>query len=127
MLIIGVDRTFSVLSFVNGKENLRILPPVPQEQIVKLAGKARILLTWSDNKVKLWKIEEINESETEAEEKIEKRYLLEMDFNVSLPWGNCLINRMRNIFRQQRYLPTENISLYRLYHIQNSSLSSPTS
>ena len=127
MLIIGVDRTFSVLSFVNGKENLRVLPPVPQEQIVKLAGKARILLTWSDNKVKLWKIEEINESETEGEEKIEKRYLLEMDFNVSLLWVICLTSRMRNIFQQQQSLPTENISLYRLYHIQNSSLSSPTS
>jgi hypothetical protein len=78
----GVDRTFSVLSFVDGKENLRVLPPVPQERIVKLASKARILLNWSDNKIKLWKIEEINEAEMDDEEKIEKRYLLEMDFNV---------------------------------------------
>lgn len=78
----GVDRTFSVLSFVDSKENLRVLPPVPQERIVSLAGKARILMNWSDNKVKFWKIEEINEAAMEDEEPIEKRYLLEMDFNV---------------------------------------------
>jgi hypothetical protein len=67
---------------MDGTENLRVLPPVPQERIVKVAGKARILFNWSDNKVKLWKIAQINEAEMEDEEKIEKRYLLEMDFNV---------------------------------------------
>jgi len=84
-LIIGVDRTFSVLSFVDSEENLRVLPPVPQERVVSLAGKARILLNWSDNKVKLWKIEEINQTAMEDEDRIEKRYLLEMDFNVPTP------------------------------------------
>jgi hypothetical protein len=82
VLMLGVDRTFSVLSFVDSQENLRVLPPVPQERVVSLANKARMLLNWSDNKVKIWRIEEINESEFEDEDKIEKRYLLEMDLNV---------------------------------------------
>ena len=47
-----------------------------------LAAKARLLLCWSDNKVKIWRIDEIDESLLTEEAQIGKRYLLEMEFNV---------------------------------------------
>ena len=81
-LIVGVDRTLSVLSFVEGNENLRVLPPVPQEQVVCLAPEARMLLSWSDNSVRIWKIEEVEEAVLDGEDYIEKRYLLEMNLSV---------------------------------------------
>lgn len=77
----GVDRSFSVLFFTDNVENLRVLPPVPQERVVKLATGARILLNWSDNHVRLWRVEEISDHEF-AGEQIENRYLLEMEFKV---------------------------------------------
>src|SRR5271170_730400 len=76
-LTIGVDGSLSVLSFVDGEDNLRVAPPVPQEQIVRLAKEARLLLNWSENQVKLWEFEEI------VDERIQKRYLLNMELNVS--------------------------------------------
>jgi WD40 repeat protein len=74
----GVDRSLSVLSYTPEEENLRVLPPVPQERVVKLAPEARILLNWSDNHIRLWRIEGINNDEF-AGEQIENRYLLEME------------------------------------------------
>jgi U3 small nucleolar RNA-associated protein 4 len=75
----GVDRSLSVLFFNNGIENLRVLPPVPQARVVKLAREARILLSWQDNHVRLWRVEEIANHEF-AGDQIENRYLLEMEF-----------------------------------------------
>ena len=72
-----------MLSYVGSKENLRVIPPVPQQQIVSLATTARLLLHWSDRQVKIWRVEEIGEAEFDGEERIEKRYLLEMDLNVN--------------------------------------------
>jgi hypothetical protein len=87
------------------------LPPVPQERIVNLAGKARILLNWSDNKVKFWKIEEINESATDNEDRIEKRYLLEMDFNVQTQGKTKISNiRTKRIFPRLQSRRTESTS-----------------
>ena len=84
MVNAGVDRTFSVLSFVDSNDNLRVLPPIPQERVVSLANQSRMLLNWTDNRVKIWKLEEITKSDLE-EDKIEKRYLLDMTLNVHLP------------------------------------------
>lgn len=89
MLTSGVDGSFSVLSFLNSKENLRVVPPIPQQQVVKLATAARVLLSWSDNQVKLWRIEEIHESEFDSDDRISKRYLLEMELNVIHFRGQC--------------------------------------
>jgi hypothetical protein len=80
-LTVGVDRTFSVLSFVDTEENLRVVPPVPQEHVVKLAKNARFLLSWTDNQVKIWQVEEIDDTLYD-EDRISKRYLLEMNLNV---------------------------------------------
>jgi hypothetical protein len=82
-LTAGIDRTFSVLSQVDDSdnENLRVLPPVPQDRVVKLAADARVLLSWSDREVKVYQIDNINESEVQDVE-IGKRFLLQMDFNV---------------------------------------------
>ena len=63
-------------------ENLRVLPPVPQDPVVSLAANSRLLLSWSDNVVKIWQVDNINESNAEKEPRIEKRYLLQMAFNV---------------------------------------------
>lgn len=82
-LTLGVDRSFSVLSFTDSTDNLRVVPPVPQEQVVELATDARLLLSWSDNRVKMWRIEQINEAEHDEEDQISKRYLLDMTLNVS--------------------------------------------
>jgi hypothetical protein len=82
-LTVGVDRTFSVLSFVDTEENLRVVPPVPQEQVVKLAKNARYLLSWTDNQVKVWQVEEIDDTLYD-EDRISKRYLLEMSLNVTI-------------------------------------------
>jgi len=76
----GVDRSLSVLTFTDRGENLRVLPPVPQERVVKLASESRILLNWSDNHIRLWRVEQITNHEF-AGEQIENRYLLEMELN----------------------------------------------
>ena len=81
-MTLGLDRTFSVLSFKDSGENLRVVPPIPQEQIVKLAKNSRLLLTWSDNHVKVWRIEEITQAEYDGDEQIETRFLLDMKCNV---------------------------------------------
>lgn len=76
----GVDRTFSVISLVDSKtENLRVLPPVPQDRVVSLAATSRLLLSWSDNEVKIWQIDDIKGADLEG---IAKRYLIQMIFNV---------------------------------------------
>jgi hypothetical protein len=62
-------------------ENLRVLPPVPQDRVVKLAPDARVLLSWSDREVKVYQINNINETEV-LDVEIRKRFLLQMDFNV---------------------------------------------
>ena len=76
-----MDRSFSVLSFVDAEDNLRVMPPVPQEQIVRLARNARHLLSWTESQVKIWQIEEIDDTLYD-EDRISKRYLLEMNLNV---------------------------------------------
>jgi U3 small nucleolar RNA-associated protein 4 len=76
----GVDRTFSVISLVDSKtDNLRVLPPVPQDRVVSLAATSRLLLSWSDNEVKVWQIDDVNGTDLEG---IAKRYLIQMIFNV---------------------------------------------
>jgi hypothetical protein len=70
-----------VLSFVDTEENLRVVPPVPQEHVVKLAKNARFLLSWTDNQVKIWQVKEIDDTLYD-EDRISKRYLLEMNLNV---------------------------------------------
>ena len=82
-MTVGIDRTFSVLSFVDTEENLRVVPPVPQEQVVKLAKNSRYLLSWGDNQVKIWQVEEIDDT-LHDEDRISKRYLLEMSLNVTI-------------------------------------------
>lgn len=82
MLILGVDGSFSVLSFMDSTDNLRVVPPIPQQQLVRLAATARVILSWSDSTVKIWRIEEIDESEFDGDDRISKRYLLEMELNV---------------------------------------------
>ena len=76
-----MDRSFSVLSFADGDDNLRVMPPVPQEQVVKLARNARYLLSWAESQVKIWQIEEIDVTMFD-EDRISKRYLLEMNLDV---------------------------------------------
>ena len=85
----GVDGSFSVLSFIGSEQKLRVVPPIPQQQVVRLAPTARILLTWSDDRIKIWRIEEINQPEFYADDRIEKRYLLEMELNVRLLYTQC--------------------------------------
>jgi hypothetical protein len=63
------------LSFANSEENLRVIAPVPQ--VVRLAKNARLLLSWSDNQVKIWKVEPVL-----GDDLISKRFLLEMTINV---------------------------------------------
>jgi hypothetical protein len=58
------------------------MSPSPQQAVVKLAAAARLLLSWTDSQVKIWRVEEIGEAELDGEDRIEKRYLLEMEFNV---------------------------------------------
>ena len=70
-----------MLSFVDTEENLRVVPPVPQEHVVKLARKARYLLSWTDNQVKVWQVEQIDGTVCD-EDRISKRYLLEMSLTV---------------------------------------------
>ena len=78
----GVDRTFSVLSFTETGEQLRVLPPVPQERTVTLAKDARFLLSWLDNKIKIWKVDDVEPAKADGEDQISKRYLVEMELNV---------------------------------------------
>jgi len=77
----GVDRTFSVLSFTETGEQLRILPPVPQERTVTMAQDARFLLSWLDNKIKIWQVDDVEPAKAD-EDQIRKRYLVEMELNV---------------------------------------------
>ena len=72
----GLDRSFSVVSLTDSKENLRVLPPVPQSRVSSVAINARIILGWTDREASLWRIEEI------SGDQIEKRFLLQMEFNV---------------------------------------------
>ena len=78
------------------------MAPTPQQSVVKLAAAARLLLSWTDNQVKIWRVEEIGEAEFEGEDRIEKRYLLEMEFNVmSILYG--VNDRMKRIFPRLLY------------------------
>jgi len=80
----GVDRTFSVLSFTETGEQLRVLPPVPQEHTVTLAQDARFLLSWLDNKIKIWQVDDVEPAKADEEDQIRKRYLVEMELNVRM-------------------------------------------
>jgi hypothetical protein len=74
---------------VNSLENLRVLPPVPQDPVMRFASNARTIISWSENQVKGWKIEAPTQLEVEGEEEINKRYLLQMTCSVlfSTPSG----------------------------------------
>jgi hypothetical protein len=97
-----------VLSFVDTEENLRVVPPVPQEQVVKLARNARYLLSWTDNQVKVWQVEEIDDTLYD-EDRISKRYLLEMTLNVIISQRFDADNRVRKTFQRLRSPRPENI------------------
>lgn len=109
MLTSGVDRSFSVLSFKDSGENLRVVPPIPQEQIVILAKNDRLLLSWSDSHVKLWKLEEVRTLESDGEDQIGIRFLLEMQLSVfpCLPYAD---NRRKKISLPSLYPQMVNIS-----------------
>ena len=77
------------MSFIGSERNLRVVPPIPQQQVVRLAPTARVLLAWSDDRIKIWRIEEINKPEFYGDDRIEKRYLLEMELNVRLSYTQC--------------------------------------
>jgi hypothetical protein len=79
-----VDGGLSVLSFGDSWDNLRVIPPIPQEQIVSLAPEARLILHWFGNEVKIWCIEELGEAYGD-DYTITKRYLLEMRLTVPPP------------------------------------------
>ena len=85
-LKIGLDRSFSVLWYVDSKEHLRVLPPVPQNRVMRFARNARSIFSWSDNEVKGWEIEVPTELWSEGDLEIKKRYLLKMTYNVLLLW-----------------------------------------
>jgi hypothetical protein len=79
----GVDGSLSVLSFGDSWDNLRVIPPTPQEPIVALAPEARLLVHWFENQVRVWSIDELGEGYG-GEYTINKRYVLEMKLNVHL-------------------------------------------
>jgi len=83
----GVDGSLSVLSFGDSWDNLRVIPPIPQEQIVSLAPKARLLVHWLESQVKIWQIEMPCEAYGD-DYTISKRYVLEMQLNVRPPQTN---------------------------------------
>lgn len=78
------------------------MSPSPQQPVVKLAAAARLLLSWTDTQVKIWRVEEIGGAEFEGVDHIEKRYLLEMEFNV-MPILHSANDRMKRTFRQLLY------------------------
>jgi len=84
------------------------MSPSPQQPVVKLAAAARLLLSWTDSQIKIWKVEEIDAAEFDGEDRIEKRYLLEMEFNV-IPSVYGANDRMKRTFRRLLYPRTASI------------------
>ena len=93
---------------MDSQEYLWIMPPSPQQPVVKLAAAARLLFSWTDSHVKIWRVEEINEAEFEGDDRIEKRYLLEMEFNVSFISSGADY-RTKRIFQRLLYPRMESI------------------
>jgi len=120
MLILGVDGSFSVLSFIDSTDNLRVVPPIPQQQVVRLAATARVILSWSDSTVKVWRIEEIDEFEFDGDDCISKRYLLEMELNVIFPLYEAYC-RARRVFQLLQSPLMPNIFWLQHYRIPNYS------
>jgi U3 small nucleolar RNA-associated protein 4 len=65
-----------------GLENQRTLPCLPQDPVVQSAPSKRLLISWWDREVHIWRISKLNkakevvESESESDEKTHKRKLV---------------------------------------------------
>ena len=69
-----------------GKENIRTLPSLPQSPPVSSAPKARLLVSWWDNDIYIWKIAKLVKSEVPDSivkpRKVVARISLDTDSNI---------------------------------------------
>ena len=92
-MIPGVDMIPIIIPFQNfNSEQHRTLQAIPQTPVVTAVAESRLLVTWYDREVKIWKIDRVGESSSarrigseDTGRKLVSRLVLEVHYSSTLP------------------------------------------